>query len=60
MWGIIVVPERHPAENHVLLFEDEPSHCLRETGKVWKLQASGNQRGTSARIIARREPKRWG
>jgi hypothetical protein len=26
-----------PAENHVLLLEDEPSHCQRE-GTVWKLQ----------------------
>jgi hypothetical protein len=26
-----------PPENHVLLLEDEPSHCLRE-GKVWKLK----------------------
>lgn len=26
-----------PAENHVLLLEDEPSYCLRE-GLVWKLQ----------------------
>ena len=26
-----------PAENHLLLLEDEASHCLRE-GKVWKLQ----------------------
>ena len=26
-----------PAENHVLLLEDEPSHCLRD-GKVWKLR----------------------
>jgi hypothetical protein len=26
-----------PAENHVLLLEDEPSHCLSE-GKVWKLK----------------------
>jgi hypothetical protein len=26
-----------PAENHVLLLEDEPSHCL-HTGKVWKLK----------------------
>lgn len=25
-----------PAENHILLLEDEPSRCLRE-GKVWKL-----------------------
>ena len=26
-----------PAENHVLLLEDEPSHCQRE-GMVWKLK----------------------
>ncbi len=26
-----------PAENHVLLLEDEPSHCLR-TGKTWVLK----------------------
>jgi hypothetical protein len=26
-----------PAENHVLLLEDEPSYCRRE-GKVWKLK----------------------
>ncbi|MEM7600425.1 MAG: hypothetical protein AAF357_03295 [Verrucomicrobiota bacterium] len=26
-----------PAENHVLLLEDEPSHCLR-LGKVWSLE----------------------
>ncbi len=26
-----------PAENHVLLLEDEPSHCLNE-GMVWKLK----------------------
>ncbi len=26
-----------PAENHVLLLEDEPSYCLRE-GKIWRLQ----------------------
>ena len=26
-----------PAENHVLLLEDEPSHCLRE-GLIWKLK----------------------
>ena len=26
-----------PAENHVLLLEDEPSHCQRE-GHVWKLK----------------------
>ncbi|MFM7058619.1 MAG: hypothetical protein ACKO2P_17030 [Planctomycetota bacterium] len=27
-----------PAENHLLLLEDEPSHCLRE-GRVWKLES---------------------
>jgi hypothetical protein len=26
-----------PAENHLLLLEDEPSHCLRE-GLIWKLK----------------------
>lgn len=44
-----------PAENHVLLLEDEPSHCLNQ-GMVWKLrevQLNGNE-GT---IIASREPK---
>lgn len=41
-----------PAENHVLLLEDEPSHCQRE-GKVWKLQEvdiKNNQRMIVARI----------
>lgn len=44
-----------PAENHVLLLEDEPSHCQRE-GKVWKLQEIdiNNNQGV---IVARREPK---
>ena len=44
-----------PAENHVLLLEDEPSHCRRE-GKVWKLKEVGlkDRAGT---IIARCEPK---
>lgn len=44
-----------PAENHVLLLEDEPSNCLRE-GKVWKLkeiEISNNQ----GMIVARREAK---
>ncbi|MFT7515105.1 MAG: hypothetical protein ACI9QL_004332, partial [Candidatus Omnitrophota bacterium] len=47
-----------PAENHVLLLEDEPSHCLRE-GKVWKLKhvELKNKQGT---IVARREPKAGG
>ena len=47
-----------PAENHVLLLEDEPSHCLRE-GKVWKLMEVElkNNEGT---IKARREPAAGG
>lgn len=47
-----------PAENHVFLLEDEPSHCLRE-GLVWKLKEVNiqNQQGT---IIARRESKAGG
>jgi hypothetical protein len=47
-----------PAENHVFLLEDEPSHCLRE-GLVWKLKEMNiqNQQGT---IIARRESKAGG
>ncbi len=44
-----------PAQNHVLLLEDEPSHCQRE-GLVWKLQEVEikNQAGV---IIAIREQK---
>ena len=47
-----------PAENHVLLLEDEPSHCQRE-GLVWKLKevAVKNRDGM---IIATREPKQGG
>ena len=47
-----------PAENHVLLLEDEPSHCQRE-GLVWKLKELEikNHEGT---IIASREPKQGG
>ncbi|MFT5126911.1 MAG: hypothetical protein ACI8W8_000508 [Rhodothermales bacterium] len=47
-----------PAENHALLLEDEPSHCLRE-GKVWKLKQVElkNKQGT---IVASREPKAGG
>ena len=44
-----------PAENHVLLLEDEPSHCLRE-GKVWKLKEV-NLTGNSGKIIASRASK---
>ncbi|MBP9226120.1 MAG: hypothetical protein KBF76_19800, partial [Verrucomicrobiales bacterium] len=44
-----------PAENHVLLLEDEASRCLRE-GWIWKLKEVDikNREGT---IVASREPK---
>ncbi|MCB1212237.1 MAG: hypothetical protein KDK97_23140, partial [Verrucomicrobiales bacterium] len=47
-----------PAENHVLLLEDEPSYCQREA-MVWKLKEVEikNHEGT---IIASREPKQGG
>jgi hypothetical protein len=47
-----------PAENHVLLLEDEPSHCLRE-GLTWKLKEVEikNHQGT---ITATREPTQSG
>jgi hypothetical protein len=44
-----------PAENHVLLLEDEPSHCLRE-GKVWKLKEARVEK-LGGLIIATCEPK---
>jgi len=47
-----------PAENHVLLLEDEPSHCLRE-GLVWKLREVELANGAGT-IIASREPKDGG
>jgi hypothetical protein len=44
-----------PAENHVLLLEDEPSHCQRE-GLIWKLREVEikNHEGS---LVASREPK---
>lgn len=47
-----------PAENHVLLLEDEPSHCLRE-GIVWKLKEL-DFKDNERMIIAIREPKAGG
>ncbi|TDU64543.1 hypothetical protein EI77_03993 [Prosthecobacter fusiformis] len=44
-----------PAENHVLLLEDEPSHCQRE-GLVWKLKEL-DLKNNAGMIIASREPK---
>jgi hypothetical protein len=62
--SISVVPviqksrDSQPAENHAILLEDEPSHCLR-TGKVWRLSEVEIQ-GTRGRILARRGPKDGG
>ena len=47
-----------PAENHVILLEDEPSHCLRED-KVWKLKEVELQ-NNAGMIVAAREPKQGG
>ena len=47
-----------PAENHVLLLEDEPSHCQRE-GMVWKLKEV-DLKNNEGMIIASREPKEGG
>jgi hypothetical protein len=47
-----------PAENHVILLEDEASHCLRE-GKVWELKEVNIKDG-AGKIIARRESKTGG
>jgi hypothetical protein len=44
-----------PAENHVLLLEDEPSHCQRE-GTVWKLKEV-DLNNKSGKIVASRQPK---
>ncbi|TVQ03269.1 MAG: hypothetical protein EA381_01755 [Planctomycetaceae bacterium] len=44
-----------PAENHLLLLEDEPSHCLRQ-GLVWKLKAV-ELNNNEGKIIASRESK---
>ncbi|MFZ4764830.1 MAG: hypothetical protein ACOYMN_07720 [Roseimicrobium sp.] len=44
-----------PAENHVLLLEDEPSHCQRE-GLVWKLKEV-EVKNHAGMIIATCEPK---
>ncbi len=47
-----------PAENHVLLLEDEPSHCLRE-GMVWKLKEVESQKDAGM-LVASREPRQGG
>ena len=50
-----VEPGTAPAENHVLLLEDEPSHCQRE-GLVWKLKEL-ELKNNEGVIVARRAPK---
>ena len=47
-----------PAENHVLLLEDEPSHCQRE-GMIWKLKEV-DLKNHEGMIVASREPKKGG
>jgi hypothetical protein len=47
-----------PAENHVLLLEDEASHCQRE-GLVWKLKEV-EIKSNAGMIIATLEPKKGG
>jgi hypothetical protein len=47
-----------PAENHVLLLEDEPSHCQR-VGLVWKLKEV-EIKNHAGMIIATLEPKKGG
>lgn len=44
-----------PAENHVLLLEDEPSHCLSH-GLMWKLQEV-DVKNDAGLLVAIREPK---
>lgn len=47
-----------PAENHVLLLEDEPSYCL-DQGLVWKLKEVELQ-NHEGKLIASRHPKEGG
>ena len=47
-----------PAENHVLLLEDEPSHCL-HAGKVWKLKEV-ELKNNAGKLIASLESKDGG
>jgi hypothetical protein len=47
-----------PAQNHVLLLEDEPSHCQRE-GLVWKLKEV-DVKNNEGMIVAACEPKQGG
>ncbi len=44
-----------PAENHLLLLEDEPSHCLRN-GLIWKLKEV-DIKNFQGMIVASRQPR---
>jgi hypothetical protein len=44
-----------PAENHLILLEDEPSYCLRE-GMVWRLRGVEVRKSLS-KVVATLEPK---
>jgi len=47
-----------PAENHVLLLEDEPSYCLR-TGTVWKMK-DADLRKSPGTVVTNLESKQGG
>lgn len=47
-----------PAENHILLLEDEPSHCQRE-GLAWKIKEV-ELKDNAGMIVAKRSPKAGG
>ena len=47
-----------PAENHLILLEDEPSHCRRK-GLIWKLEEV-EVKANAGSITARREPRAGG
>lgn len=47
-----------PAENHVLLLEDEPSHCQRE-GMIWKLKEV-DMKNNKGMVVASRVRKAGG
>ena len=47
-----------PAENHVLLLEDEPSYCLR-MGMTWRLKEADQQKNQGM-IVATLEPQQGG
>ena len=44
-----------PAENHLLLLEDEPSHCIR-VGKAWRLKEVDVQKHLT-KLVATLEPR---